>query len=72
MQDAILVVEPCVVYADVEDGYVFLIHSTLVSDTDELLNKVWALVGASAPTEDRTEDNDYYLFRKARIRRWKL
>lgn len=72
MQDRNLVDIPLVAYADVEDGHVYLIQSVLVKDTDPELDEVWALVGASAPTEEYEESNSEYLHKKVRIRRWKL
>lgn len=72
MQDKLLVAVPNVVYADVEGGHVFLIHSILVNDSDSELDKVWSLVGETSPIEDYTKTDEMFLYAHARIRKWKL
>lgn len=61
-------------YADIEDGKVFMIRSVLVRDTDEILQPVFNFINTNGYTlvEDRTEDDEMYLHRRARIQRWEL
>lgn len=72
MQDVILVDEPLLCYADVEDGCVFLIQSVLVRETSKELEPVWSVVGDRSPTMDFIETNPMYLYGKARLRSWRL
>lgn len=72
--DQILVDLDWLAYADIEDGKVFMIRSVLVRDTDEILQPVFNFINTNGYTlvEDRTEDDEMYLHRRARIQRWEL
>lgn len=72
MHDQLLMTIPNRIHADIEDGQVFLIHSTLIDDGDSELQKVWELVGDNTPTSDRTEFDEMFEGAQARIRVWKI
>lgn len=73
MNDKTLVNEPFLIYADIEDGHLFLIQSVLVKDTDPELIEVMTLISErSTLVSEHVEDNPSYLYGKARVRRWKL